>query len=150
MSGALEYADVSFGYPDSPLALEAVELTVDAGDVVLVAGVRVQARARCCVVPMASCLTRVDAQQANDGWNFSGDPTCTDLDVDATAVAVQALVAAMVGPTDADLVAGLQLLADQQTASGAWQSFGSNDPELDRDRDHGRHRRRIRPDEATC
>ena len=38
MSGALEYADVSFGYPDSPLALEAVELTVDAGDVVLVVG----------------------------------------------------------------------------------------------------------------
>ena len=38
MSGALKYADVSFGYPDSPLALEAVELTVDAGDVVLVVG----------------------------------------------------------------------------------------------------------------
>ena len=69
-----------------------------------------------------------NAQQANGGWNYSGDNTGTDLDVDTTSLALQALVAAKVGPTDADLVAGLQFLADQQTASGAWQSFGSNDP----------------------
>ncbi len=79
-------------------------------------------------VPAATVTYIRNAQQANGGWNFSGDPTGTDLDVDTTAVAVQALVAAKVGPTDANLVAGLQFLADQQTASGAWQSFGSNDP----------------------
>ncbi len=68
------------------------------------------------------------AQQANGGWNYSGDAAGTDLDIDTTALALQALVAAKVGPTDADLVAGLQLLADQQTASGAWAAFGTNDP----------------------
>jgi hypothetical protein len=69
-----------------------------------------------------------NAQQANGGWNFSGDNTGTDLDIDTTSLALQVLVAAKVAPTDGDLVAGLQLLADQQTASGAWQSFGSDDP----------------------
>lgn len=68
------------------------------------------------------------AQQANGGWNFSGDNTGTDLDVDTTALALQALVAAQVGPTDTNLVKGLQFLADQQTAAGPWQSFGSDDP----------------------
>ena len=79
-------------------------------------------------VPAATITFIRNAQQANGGWNFSGDPTGTDLDIDTTALAVQALVAAKVTPTDADLVAGLQLLADQQTATGGWQSFGSNDP----------------------
>ncbi len=38
MTDALRYQDVSFGYPDAPLALEAVNLSIDAGDVVLVVG----------------------------------------------------------------------------------------------------------------
>lgn len=69
-----------------------------------------------------------NAQQANGGWNFSGDNNGSDLDIDTTSLALQALVAAKVAPTDADLVSGLQLLADQQTTAGAWQSFGANDP----------------------
>lgn len=77
----------------------------------------------------ANTLTYIrTAQQANGGWNFSGDNTGTDLDVDTTSLALQALVAAKVSATDTDLVAGLQFLADQQTADGAWQSFGSDDP----------------------
>ncbi len=38
MTDALTYANVSFGYPDAPLALQGVDLAVDAGDVVLVVG----------------------------------------------------------------------------------------------------------------
>ena len=79
-------------------------------------------------VPTATLALIRNAQQANGGWNFSGDATGTDLDIDTTALALQALVAAKVTPTDADLVAGLQLLADQQRVSGPWRSFGSNDP----------------------
>ena len=38
MTDALSYVNVSFGYPDAALALEGVDLAVDAGDVVLVVG----------------------------------------------------------------------------------------------------------------
>ncbi len=38
MRTALRYENVSFGYPDAALALEGVDLAVDAGDVVLVVG----------------------------------------------------------------------------------------------------------------
>ena len=79
-------------------------------------------------VPAATVTYIRNAQQTNGGWNFSGDATGTDLDIDTTALALQALVAAKVSPNDADLVAGLQLLADQQRVSGPWRSFGSNDP----------------------
>jgi hypothetical protein len=68
------------------------------------------------------------AQQANGGWNFAGDSSGTDLDVDTTGLAVQALVAAKVDGNDADLRAGLAFLATQQRANGSWQSFGSDDP----------------------
>lgn len=69
-----------------------------------------------------------NAQQANGGWNFSGDRTGTDLDVDTTALAIEALVAARVPKTDAVLRQGLAFLARQQRGTGAWQSFGSDDP----------------------
>lgn len=36
--GTLHYADVAFGYPDGPRALDGVDLTVVAGDIVLVVG----------------------------------------------------------------------------------------------------------------
>ncbi|HEY5012711.1 MAG TPA: hypothetical protein VIK61_08410 [Acidimicrobiia bacterium] len=68
------------------------------------------------------------AQQANGGWNFAGDPTGTDLDIDTTGLAIQALVAAQVAPTDTALRAALVLLAAQQQSTGAWQAFGSDDP----------------------
>jgi hypothetical protein len=70
------------------------------------------------------------AQQANGGWDFGGDPTGKSAvaDVDTTALAIQALVSAGVGRSDARLRAGLAFLARRQRAVGAWQSFGANDP----------------------
>ena len=68
------------------------------------------------------------AQQANGGWSFSGLPTGTDLDIDTTGLAIQALAAAKVARNDADLRQGLAFLAAQHKASGAWQAFGSDDP----------------------
>lgn len=68
-----------------------------------------------------------DAQQANGGWNFAGDPGGSDLDIDSTARAVTALVANGVPTGDATVAAAMKLLADQQQASGAWLSFGSDD-----------------------
>ena len=68
------------------------------------------------------------AQQANGGWSFSGSPSGSDVDVDTTALAIQALVAAHVAPTDPDLVQGLLFLAALHQGHAAWQSFGSDDP----------------------
>ncbi len=68
------------------------------------------------------------AQQTNGGWNFAGDPTGTDLDIDTTGLAIQALAAANVAPTDTDLRAALAFLAAQQQANGSWQAFGADDP----------------------
>jgi hypothetical protein len=68
------------------------------------------------------------AQQANGGWSFSGLPGGSDLDIDTTGLAIEALVAAKVAPNDGDLRAGLAFLAAQRKTSGAWQSFGSDDP----------------------
>jgi hypothetical protein len=70
------------------------------------------------------------AQQASGGWDFSGDRTgqSAPADVDTTALAIQALVAAKVAKTHAALRAGLAFLAREQQATGAWQSFGSDDP----------------------
>ena len=67
-------------------------------------------------------------QQDNGGWNFSGDPEGTDLDIDTTALAVSALVANGVPAGDAAVAGGLRLLANQHQDSGAWQSFGADDP----------------------
>ena len=69
-----------------------------------------------------------NTQQASGGWAFDGSAT-TAADVDSTAAAIQALVAANVPVTDADLKAGLVYLANtRQPGTGAWQSFGGDDP----------------------
>ena len=67
-------------------------------------------------------------QQANGGWGFAGDPNGTDLDVDTTALALSALTANGLPAGDATIAAGLQFLAKQHQESGAWQSFGADDP----------------------
>lgn len=79
-------------------------------------------------VPAATLTLIRNAQEAAGGWDYSGDSAGNDADTDTTALAIQALVAAKVTKTDADLVSGLRYLAANQTAGGAWQSFGSNDP----------------------
>jgi hypothetical protein len=69
-----------------------------------------------------------NTQQASGGWAFDGSAS-TDPDVDSTAAAVQALVAAKLPLTDGDLKAGLVYLANtRQPGTGAWQSFGGDDP----------------------
>ncbi len=68
------------------------------------------------------------AQQANGGWSYTGDPTGSDLDIDTTSTAIQALAAANVALDDASLRHGLAFLAAQQQTTGAWQSFGADDP----------------------
>jgi hypothetical protein len=68
------------------------------------------------------------AQEPGGGWNFLGDPTCNCADVDTTALAIESLVSARVRKTDVDLRQGLAFLARSQRTTGAWQSFGSDDP----------------------
>ncbi|HEX4492852.1 MAG TPA: prenyltransferase/squalene oxidase repeat-containing protein [Acidimicrobiia bacterium] len=79
-------------------------------------------------VPAKTLAFIRDAQQANGGWNFAGDPTGTDDDIDTTGLAIQALAAAKVSKNDATLRDALTFLADRQQSTGAWQSFGSDDP----------------------
>jgi hypothetical protein len=81
-------------------------------------------------VPADTLAYIKDAQQANGGWDYAGDPTgqTAAADVDTTALAIQALVSARVGRGDPVLRAGLAFLARRQRAVGAWQSFGANDP----------------------
>jgi len=79
-------------------------------------------------VPSTTTALIRDSQQANGGWGFSGDKTKTDVDVDTTALAVEALVAAGVPPTDPALQHALTMLATNQNADGSWTTFGAHDP----------------------
>lgn len=71
-------------------------------------------------------------QRADGGWNYLGDadddPNPADSDVDSTALAVQVLVVGGAAWNDPAIAAALRFLAAQQAASGAFQSFGSDDP----------------------
>jgi hypothetical protein len=67
-------------------------------------------------------------QHADGGWDFLGSASSTDLDIDTTAVAIEALVAAKVPVTDPDLRAGLLFLANNRQTNGSWLSFGGSDP----------------------
>ncbi len=69
-----------------------------------------------------------DAQQENGGWNYAGDAGGTDEDVDTTALAVTALIANGVPPGDSAVASAMKFLANRHQNSGAWQSFGSDDP----------------------
>ncbi len=79
-------------------------------------------------VPAATVAYVRAAQTASGGWDFAGDPTGTDADVDTTSLAIQALVAGGVGRNDGTLVQALRYLAVIHQASGAWSSFGADDP----------------------
>ncbi|MGQ0825693.1 MAG: hypothetical protein ACT4OX_11840 [Actinomycetota bacterium] len=79
-------------------------------------------------VPPATLAYIRAAQESDGGWDFLGDPTGDDADVDTTGLALEALAAAKVKRDDPDLREGLENLARNQQASGAWSSFGSDDP----------------------
>jgi hypothetical protein len=78
--------------------------------------------------PAASVTAIRDAQQANGGWGFVGDPTGSDLDIDTSAVALQALIGSGAAVTDPAVQKALAFFASNFQASGAWQSFGADDP----------------------
>jgi hypothetical protein len=80
--------------------------------------------------PPATTLAYIrSAQQANGGWNFSGDPTGTDLDPDTTALAVEALVAGGAGSADRSVSTALAMLAAQHDSDGSWHSpFDAGNP----------------------
>ena len=69
------------------------------------------------------------AQEADGGWNFAGSSDEQGFDdVDTTALAVQALLAAGAAATDASIVRALDYLQSLQNADGSWSFFGSPDP----------------------
>ena len=68
------------------------------------------------------------AQQANGGWSFSGLPTGTDLDIDTTGARHPGARRGQGRTERRRPAAGLAFLAVQHKASGAWQAFGSDDP----------------------
>ena len=68
------------------------------------------------------------AQESDGGWNYAGDPTGVTADVDTTALAVEALVAARARRNDPDLQKGLTFLANSLRADGSWEAFGAPDP----------------------
>ncbi len=70
----------------------------------------------------------LDAQQANGGWNFAGDPTANGEDVDTTARAVEALLVGGANPASPSITRALGLLARLHNDEGAWSSFGASDP----------------------
>lgn len=81
--------------------------------------------------PQPSGITgQIKAAQRSDGsWNFAGDQDPgTDGDVDTTAVALVALKSLGLDTTDPVVLKGVQYLASQQSDSGAWSAFGSDDP----------------------
>jgi hypothetical protein len=63
---------------------------------------------------------------ANGGWAFDADTgTNTDADVDTTSLAIQALIAGGVAPTEPSVQNGLAFTASQQNGDGSWSAFGN-------------------------
>ncbi len=77
----------------------------------------------CGVAPPNAVATIRAAQQADGGWNFSGDPTASGADPDEIGLALMALVASGASGTDAAVQHALALLATSQQPSGAWIDF---------------------------
>ncbi len=83
-----------------------------------------------CGTPNPAVLATIRAAQRTDGgWNFLGDQSAaTDSDTDTTSLAAQALVAGGAAWSDTAVQHALGYFAAQHQASGAWQSFGTDDP----------------------
>jgi hypothetical protein len=77
----------------------------------------------CGSVPQAAVATVLSTQQADGGWNFDGDPSETGADPDETGLALMALAASGLGPSNAAVQHGLALLASSQQSSGSWIDF---------------------------
>jgi hypothetical protein len=83
----------------------------------------------CGSVPADALQIVRDAQRSDGGWNYLGDDDPgVDSDDDTTALAVEALVAGGADVSDPTVKAALEFFAAGQQPSGAWQSFGADDP----------------------
>lgn len=71
-------------------------------------------------VPAAAVTWLRQAQTPEGGWSWSGDPTAGGADTNSAALAIQALVAAGVPPTDPALRSALAYLHTQQNADGGF------------------------------
>ncbi|MEX2267867.1 MAG: choice-of-anchor U domain-containing protein [Acidimicrobiia bacterium] len=80
-------------------------------------------------VPDAT-ITQIDASQKSDGsWSFDGDATGSGGDIDTTATAILTLLEDDdITTSDAYVELGLDYLESAQQGTGAWQSFGADDP----------------------
>jgi len=77
-------------------------------------------------VPAATITYITNAQEADGGWNYAGSADDQGYDdVDTTALAIQALVAAGVPTNDPDLAQGVAYLRALQDSDGSW---GFGDP----------------------
>lgn len=80
-------------------------------------------------VPTALVQQIRDAQRSDGSWDYTGTTTGDGNDVDTTALALIALRSSGVQATDPDVQAAIAWLAEaQHAATGAWQAFGSDDP----------------------
>lgn len=69
------------------------------------------------------------AQRPDGSWNYAGDQDpATSGDIDTTSTALLALTELGAARTDPAVRSGIEFLASTQAGSGAWQSFGSDDP----------------------
>ena len=71
------------------------------------------------VSPETEALIR-GAQQPNGGWDFAGDATGDEVDVDVTSLAIEALVALGADATDPSVQGGLALLGHSMSGEAAW------------------------------
>jgi hypothetical protein len=77
------------------------------------------------VPPATTSYIRTKQKPSNGGWAFDADTgTNTDADVDTTSLAIQALIAGGVAPTDPSVQNGLAFIASQQNGDG-WSAFGN-------------------------
>lgn len=80
-------------------------------------------------VPAGLIVQIRNAQRADGSWNYLGDQDPgTSGDVDTSSLALIALRSNGLGVADADVRDGVEFLAAAQNPSGAWPSFGADDP----------------------
>ncbi|MGQ9599728.1 MAG: hypothetical protein ACUVWZ_09950 [Anaerolineae bacterium] len=77
-------------------------------------------------VPVSDTKTLLDLQQADGGWKYDlSDSPWNTTTPDSTGLAMQALIAAGVSPTDTALLGALNFLKAQQDARGGWGNANS-------------------------
>ncbi len=70
-----------------------------------------------------------EAAKPGGGWSFDGDPGPTNAaDLDTTGFAVMTLRAAGIPTSESVITSAATFVDAGQQANGAWQSFGSDDP----------------------